>query len=518
MPATAAPYLAYDFTRFMMGMAATQAHMTAAQTTMMLAPWRALTSFWSGAMNNFPDKVKIQVSNNAKSPAEIVLSLQYPERNWLAIADAFNRAARESTNGFDISEATIQGVKHPVKIKTVATRPFADLLEFDSGHDGPSLYIAVPISGHGATLAEDTVQSALNGGFGKVYVYDTKDAKDIPLSKGRYGLDELIDQQREFLKLLGPKTHVLAICQATVAMMAAVASLSSERKEDPVASLTLMAGPINPEASSTDVSQFAKGKPLSEFRDLLMEVPSYYAGAGRKIHAGFSQLMGFMSMNMPAHVTTACDLFNHNVLGTTDSPDYIKKNKFADEYYRKLKNLPAELYMDTIERIFINNDITHGQFKWHGKPVDFSALKCPLLTIEGAKDDICSEGQTMFAHEIMSTPHKNGHGFHYTAPDVGHYGVFAGSKSKVTSMAAMFGFIHNVIRGKGEDCGPTLDGNGNIVASEPDLRSYTKDMLDETLLKQKDMWIIHCNEKKNNKIATMCAPVRTSLPRFELAA
>jgi poly(3-hydroxybutyrate) depolymerase len=517
MPATAAPYLAYDFTRFMMGMAAAQAHMTAAQATMMLAPVRALANIW-GVPNMVPDKVKIQVSNDARTPAEIVLSLTNWDNNWRAVGNAFNRAARESTNGFDISAATIQGVQYPVKVKTVASKPFANLLEFDSGHDGPSLYIAVPISGHGATLAEDTVQSALNGGFGKVYVYDTKDAKNVPLSKGRYGLDELIDQQREFLKILGPKTHVLAICQATVAMMAAVASLSSEQKGDPVASLTLMAGPINPEASNTDVSQFAKSKPLSEFRDLLMEVPSYYPGAGRKIHAGFSQLMGFMSMNMPAHVATACDLFNHNVLGTTDSADYQKKNKFADEYYRKLKNLPAELYIDTIERIFINNDITHGRFKWHGKPVDFSALKCPLLTIEGAKDDICSEGQTMFAHEILSTPQKKGNGFHYTAPDVGHYGVFAGSKSKVTSMAAMFGFIRNVIRDKGEDCGPDLDGNGNIVASEPDLRSYTKDMLNETLSRQKDIWVSHCNEKKNNEIITMCTPVRTPLPRFELAA
>lgn len=512
MPATAAPYLAYDVSRFMMGMAATQAHMTAAQTTMMLAPWRMLTSFWSSAMNNFPNKVKVQVSNDAKSPAEIVLSLSEPERNWTALADAFNRYARPYPKiDFNIHEATIQGVKHPVKVTKAISKPFADLLHFDSGNNGPAIYIAAPISGHYATLIEDTVQSALNGGF-QVYVYDTKSARDIPLSAGRFGMDELIDYHREFMQHAGPKAHVIAICQATVSCLAAIATLKSENNKRAPASLTVMAGPIVPHITDTAVSRSAQDLPPSVFENMLMKVPAYYAGAGRHVRPGFGQIGSFALMNLPTHQANAAAMFNHHVMGTTSNPEYKKLDGFDIEYRRDC-DIPGELFTDTIKH-FTNNSLANGTFKWRGKSVDFSAIDCPFLTYEAAKDDICSEGQTMAAHEIVKTPQIRGEAYHFTLPDAGHYGAFAGSKARLTGLPAIFSFIHKVM-GK---TGPVLDGAGNILQKTPDLRPYTKDMLNEAVDRQKDEWATRCNEKKKDTVIAMCTPVRTPLARFELAA
>lgn len=511
MPATAAPYFAYDVSRFMMGMAATQAHMTAAQTTMMLAPWRMLTSFWSGTVNNLPDKVKLQVSNDVKSPAEIVLSLSQPERNWTALADAFNRYARPYPKiDFNIHEATIQGVKHPVKVTKAISKPFADLLHFDSGNNGPALYIAAPISGHYATLIEDTVQSALNGGF-QVYVYDTKSARDVPLSAGRFGMDELIDYHREFMQHAGPKAHVIAICQATVSCLTAMATLRSESNKRAPASLTVMAGPIVPHITDTAVSRSAQDLPPSVFKNMLMEVPAYYPGAGRLVRPGFAQIGSFASMNLPTHFANACAMFNHHVLGTTSSDQYARLDGFDVEFRRDL-DIPGELFDDTIE--FFRN----GIFKWRGKPVDLSAIDCPFLTYEAAKDDICSEGQTMAAHEIVKTPESRGEAYHFTLPDAGHYGAFAGSKARLIGLPVIFSFIHKVMDKMGLETGPVLDGAGHILQKNPDLRPYTKDMLSEAVDRQKDEWATRCNETKKDAVIAMCTPVRTPLARFELAA
>lgn len=88
----------------------------------------------------------------------------------------------------------------------------------------------------------------------------------------------------------------------------------------------------------------------------------------------------------------------------------------------------SEAYLDTLKRIFIENQLPKGTLHHHGKKVDFNAVKkTALFTVEGEKDQFCPPGQTSAAHDICGKIPKKMRDHHYQE-GVGHYGVFSGSK------------------------------------------------------------------------------------------
>jgi poly(3-hydroxybutyrate) depolymerase len=91
-------------------------------------------------------------------------------------------------------------------------------------------------------------------------------------------------------------------------------------------------------------------------------------------------------------------------------------------------DVPAEFYLETLQRIFLEHDLPRGTFTWRGESVDASAIEhAALLTVEGAEDDMCSPGQTEAAHRLC-TGIPQDRRQHHLQQDVGQYGVFAGSR------------------------------------------------------------------------------------------
>ena len=91
-------------------------------------------------------------------------------------------------------------------------------------------------------------------------------------------------------------------------------------------------------------------------------------------------------------------------------------------------DLPAEYYLDTIRRVFQEHELAEGTMEVNGRPVDLKAIhKTALMTVEGENDDISGIGQTQAAHDLCSNipAHKR---VDYIQPDVGHFGVFNGSR------------------------------------------------------------------------------------------
>ena len=91
--------------------------------------------------------------------------------------------------------------------------------------------------------------------------------------------------------MLGPGSHVVAVCQPTVAVLAAVALMAEAGNPAQPRSMTLMAGPIDTRVNPTKVNHLANEKPLEWFeRNLISTVPRRYAGAHRRVYPGFIQL------------------------------------------------------------------------------------------------------------------------------------------------------------------------------------------------------------------------------------
>ncbi len=333
---------------------------------------------------------------------------------------------------FDLHSITVDGKPHAVSEQLVMQMPFGDLKRFR--HDGlaedaPKLLIVAPMSGHYATLLRGTVERMLQRH--EVLITDWADARLVPLSAGRFDLDDYIDYLIAFLAKIGSegdgkRVHMMAVCQPSVPALAATAVMAASKHPNRPLSLTMMGGPIDTREAPTSVNHHAIKRPHSWFeQNVIATVPFQYPGAGRKVYPGFLQLSSFMSMNLGSHMMSHYQMFKHLVAGDEQSADATKA--FYEEY-RSVCDMTAEFYLQTIDVVFQNHDLPKGSFAHRGVPVDLGAIAdTAILCIEGEHDDISGIGQTRAALHLATGLPEALKQYHL-APDVGHYGIFNGSK------------------------------------------------------------------------------------------
>ncbi len=346
--------------------------------------------------------------------------------------DVFAHAsASRGKPAFDIETVTVDGQTHGVVEAIVRHRPFGNLLRFTHEglpEDAPSLLIVAPMSGHYATLLRGTVARMLERSV--VYITDWADAKMVPVEAGRFDLDDYIDYLIGFLDYIGPGTHMMAVCQPSVPALAATAVMAANDHPCRPATLTMMGGPIDTREAPTSVNDVAMERSHSWFENnVIATVPLNYPGAGRKVYPGFLQLAGFLSMNLGSHMMSHYTMFKHLVAGDGDSADASKA--FYDEY-RSVCDMTSEFYLQTIEHVFQRHSLPRGEFVHRGKAIDLGAIRdTALLAIEGEHDDISGIGQTRAALKV-ATGLAERRKKYFLAPEVGHYGIFNGSKWRNT--------------------------------------------------------------------------------------
>jgi poly(3-hydroxybutyrate) depolymerase len=328
---------------------------------------------------------------------------------------------------FGITSVTVEGKDYPVIETVVLERPFGALRRFRREGlpaDAPKLLIVAPMSGHYATLLRGTVERMVENQ--DVWITDWADAKLVPLEAGRFDLDDYIDYLIAFLRFIGEGTHVLAVCQPSVPAFAATALMAAAGDPCRPRTLTMMGGPVDTRASPTSVNDVAVANSLSWFRDnVIAKVPYPHPGHGREVYPGFLQLAGFISMNLRSHLMSHYEMFKHLTRGDQESAAGTKR--FYDEYL-SVCDMTAEFYLQTIEHVFQKHSLPKGEFIHRGQPIDPSAITdTALLAIEGERDDISGLGQTQAALRLAPQLPEAMKQYHL-ARDVGHYGIFNGSK------------------------------------------------------------------------------------------
>ncbi len=375
----------------------------------------------------------------AKAGAEFWLNTPNPVAQRMAVSpigkqaraslDMFERMTRRFAKpGFNIDHVTIDGGLVEVEETVVWKDAFCQMLHFrkvgnNLGVQAPLLIVA-PMSGHHATLLRHTVESMLPGH--DVYITDWIDARQVPLSSGNFDLDDYTDYVIAMLHHLGRPAHIMAVCQPSVPVLAAV-SLMAER-QDALAplSMVLMGGPVDTRQSPTGVNKLAQNKGEKWFRhNVILEVPWPNPGAGRKVYPGFLQLAGFLSMNPHRHITAHHGLYWHLVDG--DAISARKQQDFYDEYM-SVMDLTAEFYLQTVDRVFLHQCLPHGTYRYRGTLINPANItNTALLTVEGERDDISGIGQTKAAH-VLCTGLPEDKKAHHLQMGVGHYGVFSGRR------------------------------------------------------------------------------------------
>jgi len=327
---------------------------------------------------------------------------------------------------FGIATARVGNEEVAVREEEADRTPFCTLLHFkkEIGAPQPRVLLVAPMSGHFATLLRDTVRTMLPDH--DIYVTDWHNARDVALRDGPFGFDAFIEHIIRFLDVMGEGSHVLAVCQPCVAALAAAAIMAEDGNPAAPHSMILMAGPVDTRVSPTRVNEFATEHSMAWFeRNVVGVVPQGYGGALRRVYPGFVQLVAFMSMNIERHIKSFQDVYNHTVKGEAEKAETILK--FYEEYFAVM-DLPAEFYLETLQRVFKEHDLALGRLRYQGRKVEPRAIRrTQLLTIEGDRDDICAVGQTLAAQELCSGIARF-RKRHYVQPGAGHYGVFSGRR------------------------------------------------------------------------------------------
>ncbi len=370
-------------------------------------------------------------------------------RSVAATAELFERTTRRyGKPAFGLDKTVVDWKTVPVTERVVWSKPFCNLIHFErqvpaGRRADPKLLIVAPMSGHYATLLRGTVEAMLP--HAEVYITDWVDARMVPLSAGHFDLDDYIDYVIGMLHELGPDTHVMAVCQPSVPVLAAVALMEARGDRFAPSTMTLMGGPIDTRRNPTAVNLLAEEKGIDWFRDnVVMPAPWPVPGFGREVYPGFLQLSGFMSMNLDRHIIAHKDFFMHLVKNDGDNAE--KHREFYDEYLAVM-DLTAEFYLQTVETVFVRHALPKGEMKHRGTRVDPSAIRnVALFTVEGENDDISGLGQTEAAHSLCSNVPADMKA-HYMQPAVGHYGVFNGSRFRSEIVPRIVDFITSYGRG-----------------------------------------------------------------------
>jgi len=352
----------------------------------------------------------------------------------VAALDSFEHTTRAfGKPSFGHTETVVGGRTARVEEQVVDHRVWGDLVRFRrvAGEPereleaGPKVLMVAPMSGHFATLLRGTVEAFLPDH--DVYITDWRDARAVPLmAEPDFDLDDYIEYVMDYIRLLGPDTHVIAVCQPAVPVLAAVALMNEREPEAAPRSMTLIGGPIDTREAPTEVNLFAKRHSLDWFRRrVIHSVPFGHAGFLRRVYPGFLQLAGFMAMNLDRHMEAHWQMFQHLVEG--DGEPLASKRAFYGEY-RSVMDLNGAFYLQTIEAVFHEHLLPRGLLTYRGDRVDPTANRLTaMLTVEGERDDISGLGQTKAAHRLMpNLPDERRQ--HWEQPSVGHYGLFNGRR------------------------------------------------------------------------------------------
>ena len=317
------------------------------------------------------------------------------------------------------------GKEYFVNLEYLLRKPFCDLVKF-SVKGRPKLdrqvLLVAPMSGHYATLLRRTVVSLLPDC--DVFVTDWRNARDVPVSQGKFDIEDFTLYLVEFMRFLGRNTHVVAVCQPAPLALAATAHIAATDPALQPLTLIMIGGPVVPDAAPTEVTDFGNRVTMGQLEHMVIQhVGVSHKGVGRLVYPGILQLASFMSMNGDTHFQAFSDQIVR--VAKREAAEHDRHNRFYDEYLAVM-DLTAEFYLSTVERLFKEGEIARNKFTLRGQPVDIGRVNATAVkTVEGGKDDISAPGQCSKGLELLTGIPESMKASH-VEPDAGHYGIFAG--------------------------------------------------------------------------------------------
>lgn len=370
----------------------------------MLYPWldwqRSLLAAWLEAG---------RVASSA-TPLERLLG---PPRELAARTLAAGEVSRRP-----LEEVVCHDAPFPVKGEAIAETPFVRLAHFHRPGRGQNrrFLLLAPHSGYAtAVLSPLAVTLAA---LGEVIVTDWVDARLAPLAAGPFGLDSQIAVAMDAAMALGGPAHLVALSQSGPVALALAAALVAEAPELTPASLAFLGCQLDPRAAHTPLQQMLSAWPRELLaQQLTTTVGPGYPGVGRRVYPAVLQLLAYSLASPQLYAEVQHGLYCELAAGVAG----LYARQHADIH--SLLDVPGELFSDMLGWIL-------GEAGWQGdapviagRPRDLSGLRpIPLLTVEGAEDELVGAGQTHALARRLRRPRAHA----VTLPGGRHHDLFTG--------------------------------------------------------------------------------------------
>lgn len=353
---------------------------------------------------------------------------------------------------YDWSEFSINGQSVDVQELPIMDEPFFRVEHMARrSNDGaplnrkdPKVIIFVPASGHGPSLLEDTVQKLAHDH--EVYVAYQKNAKHIPVERGTFGFDDMVDcfiRTNEAVTRhdpygdgsgVGQRANNLPVCQPGPGVLAATAFMAQENNPATPLSLIALASPMDTSIAPQSTNQYAHAHSLEWFRNsVIFPVHPGNKGEGRKVYPGHIQRLAFIFKNpasTKSHMERFQQFYQDLMEGNQIAVD--KKVAFDEKFFFDIMDMTENMYLDTIRVVFKDNLIAQGTYT-HGTrgQVNLGSIRDTFIhAADGTQDDICGfdpqRGYGQTGALIKLTPNVPADMKTHATFKAGHY-MFSGS-------------------------------------------------------------------------------------------
>lgn len=336
-----------------------------------------------------------------------------------------------------LSKLSPAGSATPFQERLEHLSPFAtlDTVWSQTARQAAPVLIVMPMSGHFSWMLYDLVRAL--AAHHPVSVLDWNNARAVPMAAGPFGFEDSIMHILAALEKTGSGTHLVGLCQSAVPAIAATMALCQERHPAQPATLSLLGGPVAPDANPTRVSTLLAMTPPGWIEaNLLAAVADDYPGAGRRVYPAETQQHGLLTY-LARHYWQAGSLAEKITRDDGSAPATFPFLTL----FTSVKDVPGEAFLESIIAVFQDQNLWRSGIRLRGQLLEPDAMRAlPLLTIEAPMDDIVAPGQTRAAHDLLPG-RSNRLSRHLLMTRGDHFSLFHGATCRGETVPALLRFM-----------------------------------------------------------------------------
>jgi pimeloyl-ACP methyl ester carboxylesterase len=287
----------------------------------------------------------------------------------------------------------------------------ASLRDFSTAADGMPTLLVTPFALHGSTIVDiapgySLIAALRDAGLTRLFATNwhsaTPDMRFLGIDNYLADLNVLVDE-------MGGRVNLVGLCQGGW-----MALLFAARFPGKVAKLVLAGAPIDVTAGDSGLSALAASSPLEVFHELVS------IGDGRVLGRAMLQFWGSGS------VETAEIGELLQVPDPVGSPAYAQIERTFRRWYAWTVDLPGQFYLEVIEKLYKQNELSSGRFIALGQRVDLKKVQMPIFLLAARDDEVVAPAQLFAAKRLVGTSADN---METDTVDCRHIGLFMGREA-----------------------------------------------------------------------------------------